>query len=85
MELADLEKLVKTRRSIRRWKDKTAPAANAIAAARYQAPIDQVLEAREKTDPLAARMRLWRNTADSRVQSVASAIAHLLLVLPRWG
>ncbi len=30
-------------------------------------------------------MRQWRNTADSRVQSVASAIAHLLLVLHQVG
>ncbi|MDD5038869.1 MAG: nitroreductase family protein [Dehalococcoidales bacterium] len=160
MELADLEKLIKTRRSIRRWKDQTvpeellitavelatwapnggnqqnwrfyiivnrdiikaiadavqvsddvisswpesagvgyasagpprpagyfetAPAAIAVAAARYQSPTDRILEARGKTDQYAVRMRQWRNIADSRVQSVASAVAHLLLVLHQMG
>ncbi len=62
-----------------------APAAIAIAAARYQSPVDLVLEAREKSDPRAAQMRRWRNIADSRIQSVASAISHLLLVLHQMG
>ena len=62
-----------------------APAAIAVAAAQYQSPLDEVLAAREKTDLLAAQMRQWRNTADSRIQSVASAIAYLLLVLHQMG
>lgn len=160
MELVDLEKLIKTRRSIRQWKNKsvpeellikavelatwapnggnqqnwhfyiivnrevikaiadavqasadiisswpeaagmtyagpgparkagyfeTAPAAIAVAAARYQSPVDEVLERRGKVDQFAIQMRQWRNTADSRVQSVASAVAHLVLVLHHMG
>jgi len=30
-------------------------------------------------------MRAWRNIADSRVQSVASAVSHLLLILHQMG
>ena len=62
-----------------------APAAIAVAAAQYQSPIDQALAVREKTDPKSARMRQWRNVANSRIQSVASAIAYLLLILHQMG
>jgi nitroreductase len=160
MELADLEKLIKSRRSIRRWQDKkvpeelllkaielatwapnggnqqnwrfyvivnrdtiktiadavqasadrmaswpeaekfgmgasgqrrragffdTAPAAIAVGATQYQSPVDQLFAAREKIDSHARQMRQWRNIANSRIQSVASAIAHLLLVLHQMG
>lgn len=160
MELTDLENLIKTRRSIRRWKDQrvpgelltkavelatwapnggnqqnwrfyiivnrntikaiadavqatgdvisswpeaakmatggpgparkagffeTAPAAIAVAAARYQSPVDLVLEARGKTDPVAVQIRQRRDSADSRIQSVASAVSHLTLVLHQMG
>ncbi len=64
---------------------RTAPAAIAIAAAHYQSFVDQLMAMREKTDPAAAEMRRWRNIADSRVQSVSSAIATLLLVLHQMG
>lgn len=159
MELADLEKLIKSRRSIRRWQDKkvseelllkaiematwapnggnqqnwrfyvvvnrntikamadavqasadlmaswpeaekfgmiagwreragffrSAPAAIVVGAAQYQSPVDQIFAAREKVDPRASQMRQWRNVVDSRIQSVASAIAYLLLVLHQMG
>jgi nitroreductase len=64
---------------------RAAPAAIAIAASQYQSPVDKVLEAREGADPKAAQMRRWRNTADSRIQSVASAIGYLLLILHQMG
>ena len=60
---------------------RSAPAAIAVAAAEYQSNIDRVLAAREELDPTARQIRQWRNTADSRIQSVAAAIAYLLLVL----
>ena len=63
----------------------TAPAAIAVAAAIYQSQVDLILEAREKIDPQAAEIRKWRNIADSRLQSVASAIAHLLLIFHQMG
>lgn len=62
-----------------------APAAIAVATSKYQSQVDQILEEREKVDPQAAQMRKWRNIADSRVQSVASAIAHLLLIFHLMG
>ena len=73
-----------------RWRGRasffrTAPAAIAVAAAHYQSAVDQILAIREQTDPRAAQMRQWRNTADSRIQSVSAAIAYLLLVLHQMG
>jgi nitroreductase len=64
---------------------KDAPAGIAIAASKYQSPIDQVLEMREKADPAAAQVRKWRETADSRIQSVSSAIAYFLLIIHQMG
>ncbi len=62
-----------------------APAAIVVVAAQYQSAVDQVLAAREKIDPQAAHIRQWRNIANSRIQSVASATAYLLLVLYQMG
>ncbi len=62
-----------------------APAAIAVAAVHYQSAVDRALAAREKTDPEAAKIRQWRNIANSRIQSVASAIAYLLLILHQMG
>jgi len=62
-----------------------APAAIAIATAQYKSPVDQIMALRELTDPRTAQMRQWRNIADTRIQSVASAIAYLLLVLHKMG
>ncbi len=64
---------------------RTAPAAIAVAASQYQSPVDQVLAVREKVDPRARQMRQWRDEANSRIQSVASAIAYLLLILHQMG
>jgi nitroreductase len=62
-----------------------APAGIAITAARYQSPIDQVLEVREKVDISGGQIRKWRDTADSRIQSVSSAIAYFLLIVHQMG
>lgn len=62
-----------------------APAAIAVAAAQYRSVADRLLSAREKADPQASQIRLWRSTANTRIQSVASAIAYLLLVLHQMG
>ncbi len=63
----------------------SAPAAIAVAAAKYQSQADLILEAREKIDPRAAEIRRWRNIADSRLQSIASAVSHLVLILHQMG
>ncbi len=64
---------------------RSAPAAIAVAASQYQSPVDEVLAAREGKDPRAARMRQWRNVADSRIQSIGSAVGYLLLILHQMG
>ncbi len=64
---------------------RSAPAAIAVAAAQYQSTVDQLLAAREKTNPQARQIRHWRNVCDSRIQSVSSAIAYLLLILHQMG
>jgi nitroreductase len=64
---------------------RTAPVAIAVAASRYKSPADQIMEEREKSDPKAKQMREWRNIADSKIQSVSSAVAYLLLILHQMG
>ncbi len=64
---------------------RSAPAAVAVVASRYQSIVDQILEAREKVDKTASRMRTLRNSADSKIQSVSSAIAYFLLILHQMG
>ena len=64
---------------------RSAPAAIAVAAAWYQAPIDKVLAAREKADPIAGQIRQWRNEVSSAIQSASAAIAYLLLILHQMG
>jgi len=63
---------------------RSAPALIAVAAAQYQSAVDLVLTARE-TDPQAAQIHEWRNVANSRIQSVASAITYLLLIFHQMG
>ncbi len=62
-----------------------APAAITVAASQYQSAVDQFLAGREETDNQARMIRQWRNIANSRIQSVAAAIAYLLLVLHQMG
>ena len=63
---------------------RSAPALIAVAAAQYKSAVDLVLTARE-TDPQAAQIHEWRNMANSRIQSVASAITYLLLIFHQMG
>ncbi|MEE8414204.1 MAG: nitroreductase family protein [Dehalococcoidales bacterium] len=62
-----------------------APAVIAVASSQYQSPVDKLLEANEGKEAEAGVIRRWRNTADSRIQSVSAAIAYLLLVLHQMG
>lgn len=64
---------------------RSAPAAIAVAAKQYQSPLEELSAAREKTDPRARQIREARSIANSRIQSVASAIAYLLLILHQMG
>jgi len=64
---------------------RSAPALIGVAVKKYQSPMDQVFAAREKTDPRAAQMRQGERAVSSRIQTVSSAIAYLLLVLHQMG
>jgi nitroreductase len=64
---------------------RSAPAAIAVAAKQYRSPLEDLSEARAKTDPRAQKIRAGRAIANARIQSVASAIAYLLLVLHQMG
>jgi len=64
---------------------RNAPAAVAVAARQYRSPLEELSAIREETDPRAKQIRQARNTANARIQSVASAIAYLLLVLHQMG
>ncbi len=64
---------------------RSAPAAIAVAASQYQSPPEQIMALREKSDPQAKMMREWRGIANSKIQSVSSAVAYLLLVLHQMG
>jgi nitroreductase len=64
---------------------RSAPALIAVAASQYASPAEQIMALREKVDPKAKSMREWRNIANSKIQSVSSAIAYLLLVLHQMG
>ncbi|MBI4286980.1 MAG: nitroreductase family protein [Chloroflexi bacterium] len=77
-------------KDVARWRERagffrSAPAAIAVAASQYVSEADRILSAREKTDLQASQMRLWRNTANTKIQSAASAIAYLLLALHQMG
>ncbi len=64
---------------------RAAPALIAVAASQYASPAEQIMALREKVDSKAKTMREWRNIANSKIQSVSSAIAYLLLVLHQMG
>ena len=77
-------------KEVSRWREnasffRSAPAAIAVAAAQYSSIADKVLTARGKTDHQALQICAWRDIANTRIQSVASAVAYLLLVLHKMG
>jgi nitroreductase len=63
----------------------SAPAMIAVATSQYQSPVEQLMEIRGQIDPKAVQIREWRKTANSNIQSVASAVAYLLLILHQMG
>jgi nitroreductase len=64
---------------------RNAPSVIAVASSQYKSPLDQISAAREKTDPKIREMIGWRSVANTRIQSVAAAIAYLLLILHQKG
>jgi len=64
---------------------RNAPVLIAVATSPYKSPLDQISAARGKRDPKIQQMSEWRSVANTRIQSVSSAIAYLLLVLHQMG
>jgi len=62
-----------------------APAMILVGAKQRVNPIEAIIKERAKVDERAAEMVQWGVTIDSRVQSVSSGIAYLLLVLHQLG
>jgi nitroreductase len=62
-----------------------APALIAVASSVYKSPLDQIASTMDRPDPNIEQMKHWRTLANTRIQSVASAIAYLLLVLHHMG
>jgi nitroreductase len=130
VEWEELSKLIKTRRSIRKFQDKPVPeellvktlelatwapnggnqqawkflivtnseliqkmgdAVNAktvciaVLMGRYSSVADQILRARGETDAIAREIRSYRETGKSSLQSAASAITYICLILHYFG
>jgi nitroreductase len=64
---------------------RAAPAVIVVSASQYQSAVEKMVVLRETHDPQAKLIHDWRNIANSRIQSVSSAIAYLLLVLHQMG
>jgi nitroreductase len=64
---------------------RTAPAAIAVATNKYESAIEQLSAGRKETDAKAREIYEWRHIANAGIQSVASAIAYLLLILHQMG
>jgi nitroreductase len=62
-----------------------APAMILVGAKRGENPMEQIIRERAKRDDRAAKMLQWSGSIDSRIQSVASSISYLLLVLHQMG
>jgi nitroreductase len=62
-----------------------APAMILIGAKRRVNPMDKIIAERAKGDERAAEMLKWSGSIDSRIQSVSSGIAYLLLILHQMG
>lgn len=63
----------------------SAPALIAVGTRQIENPQEKIFIERAKVDDRAAKMLQWNNTLNPRIQSVAAAIAYLLLVLHQMG
>lgn len=64
---------------------RSAPAAIAVTAKQYASPIEQLSAGRKETDARARQIYEWRHIANAGIQSVASAVAYLVLILHQMG
>jgi nitroreductase len=75
---------------VERWRKtcdffRGAPVLIAVLMGKYSSIADQVLQARGEKDPLAREIRSFRQMGNTSLQSVAAAIAYLLLLLHYFG
>jgi nitroreductase len=76
--------------TVERWRRscdffRAAPACIAVLMGQYSSVADQILRARGETDPAADAIRSYRRLGSSTLQSVASAVSYLLLILHQLG
>jgi nitroreductase len=64
---------------------RNAPAVIAVAAKHYVTPMEQIYRNRAVSDARARSIQEGREIANARIQSVASAVGYLLLVLHQMG
>jgi nitroreductase len=64
---------------------RNAPACIGVFIRRYESVADRILSSREPSDPEAMRIRDFRKSAPTGIQSAAAAITTLLLVLHAMG
>jgi nitroreductase len=64
---------------------RSAPVLVAVTTGQYQSPMDKMFTARGETDTQACQIRQWRSSADTKIQSIASVVAYLCLVLHQMG
>lgn len=78
------------REAVERWRRtsaffRKAPVVIAACMLDYRSTADQVMRARGEQDPRAREMIEWRQAGASRLQTVAAAVAYLLLALHQMG
>jgi len=64
---------------------RNAPVCIATFVGRYQSAIDKALEVRGPSDPAAGEIRAFRRMAPTSIQSIAAAVATMLLVFQQMG
>jgi nitroreductase len=64
---------------------RNAPACVGVFMSRYESVADRILSSREQSDPEARRIRDFRRSAPTGIQSAAAAITTLLLVFHAMG
>jgi len=62
-----------------------APAAIAVTTSQYESAIEKMSAERKDKDPKARDIYEWRQIAQAAIQSVASGIAYLTLILHQMG
>jgi nitroreductase len=64
---------------------RSAPTAIAVTTRQYESVIEKLSAGRKDTDARARQIYEWRHIANAGIQSVASAVAYLVLILHQMG